>query len=129
MSDNGQSVLFYEDQYDAIEKSIASSGKSKKEIASILYPGRKIETAMSLFSRALSPENTDVHLSIEMIKTILQETRPDDFIFYLCDEFGFERPSQKNKESFERDVKTDVKKLLEGIGSIKKKLEALERMK
>lgn len=109
MSDNGQQPLFYEDIYDAIEKAIASSGKTKKEIASILYPGRKIETATSLLSRALTPENTDVNLNIEMILTILKETRPDDFIAYLCDEFGFERPIRKDKERFEKVIKKQVK--------------------
>lgn len=74
---------------------MAATGKSKKEIAGIIYPGRKIETATSLLSRALTPENTDVNLNIEMIETIMTNTRADDFIFYLCDKFGFERPKRK----------------------------------
>lgn len=126
---NGQQPLFYEDALDAIEKAIASSGKTKKEIAAIIYPGRQPETAKSLLSRALTSENTDVHLSMEMILTILKETRADDFIFFLCDEFGFERPIKKDKESFKKEVKGDLKNIMENLKHLTRKVEALENEK
>lgn len=126
MSENGQQPLFYEDALDAVEKAIASTGKTKKELASIIYPGRQIETAKSLFSRALSSENTDVNLSVEMLLTIMKETRPDDFIFYLCDEFGFDRPIRKDKESFKREVRTDLKELVNRVKILSRQVEALE---
>ena len=129
MSNNGQQPLFYEDIYDAIEKAIGVSGKTKKELAMILYPGRQIDTAKSLLSRALSPENTDVHLSIEMLITLLKETRSDDFIYYLCDEFGFERPHKKDTASFEREIKNQVKGLKEQLNTIARGLEQMERTK
>jgi hypothetical protein len=66
----------YEDAYDALNQSMAETGRTRKEVASRIYPGRKIETALSLFSRAMSPENTDVNLSQEMVKTVLECTRP-----------------------------------------------------
>jgi len=129
MSDNGQQPLFYEDPYDALNKSVASSGKTKKDIASIVYPGRKIETAMSLLTRAMTPENTDVNLNIEMLFTIMRETRPDDFLYFLCDEFGFERPARKEKEKFEREIKKQVKNLHDQVGSLMKQISQMERMK
>jgi hypothetical protein len=49
---------YYDDIYEAIDLQIMVSGKSKKELAAVLYPGRQIETAKSLFSRAMSPEHT-----------------------------------------------------------------------
>lgn len=96
--------LFYDGPYDALQKSIATSGKPQKEIACHLYPGRDISTAKSLLSRAMSPENMDVHLSVEKIEAIMDETRPDDFIFYLCDKYGFERPSRKTKKDIRREI-------------------------
>jgi hypothetical protein len=99
-----QQSLFYDSPYDAIEKAIIVSGKSKKEIACILYPGRQIETAKSLLSRALCPDNTDVRLSIESLLSLMQETRPHDIIYFLCDEFGFERPEKKQDSTPEKEL-------------------------
>ena len=127
MPDNGQSNLFYEDFYDAIDKAIASSGRTKKELACILYPGRQIETAKSLLTRALSPENTDVHLSIEALLTIMKETRPEDVIHFLCDEFGFERPMKRGRESFERELKGRVKHISDDLKIVVRRLQHLER--
>jgi hypothetical protein len=101
---SNQEQLFYDGPYDSLEKSIALSGKTRKHIAEAVYPGRQPETAKSLLSRALSPENTDVHLNIENLKVILRETRPDDFIFWLCDEFGFERPRKKTSDNYKQDL-------------------------
>lgn len=128
MIDNGQQPLFYEDPYDALEKAIAASGKTKKELAGIVYPGRQIETAKSLLSRALSPENTDVNLSIETLLTLLKETRPDDFLFWLCDYFGFERPLRKDKETFEQGIKNGIKVMQVQLESLTKQLHQLEKI-
>lgn len=129
MSDNGQQPLFYEDVYDAIEKAIASAGKTKKEIASVIYPGRRIETAMSLLTRALSPENTDVNLNAEMLLTIMRECRPNDVINFLCDEFGFERPSKKDKTSFEKEVKSQVKNIQDQVSALMHQLKVMDKSK
>lgn len=129
MSDNGQEYLFFEDIYDALEKSIAASGKSKKDIAAKVYPGRKIETAMSLLSRAMTPENTDVNLNMEMLRVILYETSPDHFINCLCDEFGFERPVKKDKDTFEKSIKKQVKGLQDQLVSLARQLNQMEKMK
>jgi hypothetical protein len=124
-----QVSLFYDDAYDALEKSIAASGKTKKEIAASCYPGRSIETAKSLLSRALSPENTDVHLCICTILTVMHETRPDDIIFYLCDEFGFNRPDRKNEEQFEKEIRQDLRGVSEVLKVLTKKLDSLGKVK
>lgn len=129
MSDNGQERLFFEDVYDALEKSIAASGKSKKDIAAKVYPGRKIETAMSLLTRAMTPENTDVNLNMEMLLVILHETSPDNFIHFLCDEFGFERSVRKDKETFEKDMKQQVKHIQDQVGSLMRQLSQREKIK
>ncbi|MCK9570044.1 hypothetical protein M0R72_13965 [Candidatus Pacearchaeota archaeon] len=113
--------LFYDGPYDALEKSIALSGKTKKHIAEALWPGRQPETAKSLLSRALSPENTDVHVNLENLLTILRETRPEDFLYYLCDEFGFERPDKKSPEKLKNHI-------VDGIKSIDQQMKTLIRI-
>jgi len=123
-----QVPLFYDDAYDALERAIAASGKTKKEIAAACYPGRSIETAKSLLSRALSPENNDVHLCICTILTIMRETRPDDFIHYLCDEFGFERPIRKERKQFEKTVKEGMKAIQDQFRSLAREISQMEKI-
>jgi len=118
----------YEDAYDALNQSIAETGRSRKEIASKVYPGRKIETAHSLFSRALTPENTDVHLTQEMIETIMEATRPDDYVFYLCDKFGFDRPPRK-PAALETDIRLNLQGMQRQMIELVKKMEKLEKVR
>jgi hypothetical protein len=125
MRDNGGS-LSYEGPYDAIEKSIAKSGKPKKAIACTIYPGRQPETAKSLFSRAMSPQNTDVRMSIENLLTIMRETTPEDFIYYLCDEFGFERPNRKLLKDAAREILKEFENINKHLAVISKHLPNIE---
>lgn len=126
---NGQQPLFYDDGYDALEKSIAAAGKTKKEVAAEIYPGRQIETAKSLLSRAMTPENTDVHLNLEMILTIMKLTRPDDFIFYLCDTFSFDRPAKKDRRNLERQITGEMRNIQDQLKVLVRQVQALERTK
>ncbi len=118
--------LFYEGMEDALEKAIISSGKSKKEIASALYPDCQIETAKSRLSRALSPEHSDVHISIGHLKAIMKETRADDVIFYLCDEFGFERPAKKTADKIKRDIQSEIHEINSRLKIIIRSLPSIE---
>jgi hypothetical protein len=103
-----ENYLFYDGPYDALEKAIAFSGKPRKVIAEAVYPGRQTDTAKSLLSRAMSPDNTDVNLNIENLKIIMKETRADDFIYWMCDEFGFERPTKKTSDRIKQDIANEV---------------------
>lgn len=113
---------FYESAYDALEKSIAISGKTRKAIAEAVYPGRQIETAKSLLSRALSPENNDVHVNLENLQVIIKETRPDDFIFWMCDLYGFERPEKKTSDKLKKEMAADVREIHDQLNYILRKL-------
>lgn len=115
----------YEDAYDALNQAIAETGRSRKEIAARVYPGRKIETAHSLLSRALSPENTDVHLTQEMVETIMEASRPDDYIFYLCDKFGFDRPARK-PAALEADIRMSMQDMQRQMAELLKKVKRME---
>jgi len=115
----------YTSAHDALRRSIIVSGVPQKEIASILWPRtQKIDTAKSLLSRALSPE-TDVKLNLEQILTIMRETRPEDFIYFLCDQFGFDRPKRKTKEDIRKEVEDEVKNINSTLSILLKKVSLL----
>lgn len=116
-----QDFLFYDGPHDAIDKSIAVSGIPKKAIAEAIWPGRNSDTAKSLLSRALSPENHDVHINIENLLVIMRETQRPDFLFYLCDEFGYERPDKKSPEKLKNHI-------VDGIKSIDQQMKTLIRI-
>jgi hypothetical protein len=118
--------LFYDGPYDALEKAIAQSGKPKKAIACAIYPGRQPDTAKSLLSRALTPDNTDVRISVENLIVILKETRPEDFIYYLCDEFGFERPVKKTKKDIHLAIYEELEEIKKKIEIVSKKIPGLD---
>ncbi len=118
--------LFYEGPYDALEKSIAISGKTRKVISSAVYPGRQADTAKSLLSRALSPDNSDVRINIENLLTIMRETRPDDFIYWLCDEFGFERPRRRVKKDIRREMEHKIDQISKSLAILVKCLPDLK---
>lgn len=113
---------FYESAYDALEKSIAISGKPRKAIAEAVYPGRQLETAKSLLSRALSPENNDVHINLENLQVIIKETRPDDFLFWLCDEYGFNRPEKKTSDKLKKELAEEVKDINQRLNQLLKQI-------
>jgi hypothetical protein len=118
--------LFYDSPEDALQKSIAASGKPQKEIACAVWPGRDMSTAKSLLSRSLSPENTDVNLTSTKIEAIMSETRPDDYIFYLCDKYGFERPQRKTKKDMRRKLEEEIKGISKNLAILMKRLPDLE---
>jgi hypothetical protein len=118
--------LFYDGIEDALEKSIITSGKTKKEIASILYPDCQIDTAKSRLSRALSPEHTDVNISIGHLKVIMKETRPEDVIYCLCDDFGFERPQKKTADKIKRDIHQEVQEINSRLKILIRQLPSIE---
>ena len=124
-----QTLLFYEDIMDAIIKMVNGNpkGLSIKQIAMDLWPSRNPDTARAAFSRALNEENNDVNLNPpELVKTMHITSRPEDIIYFLCDEFGFERPARKDKSTFEREVKGQVRDIQERIGAVLQELKRME---
>lgn len=124
-----QPRLFYEDGYDALRWSIASSGQPLKTIAITAYPGVKEETAQAKLSRALNSEYSDVNLNLELILTILDHTRAEDFIYFLCDRYMFERPKRKEKDTIEENINIGLAKIQEQMKALSKQVAQLERLK
>lgn len=131
MPEDKQYPLFYEGIMDALNKMVNGNpkGLSLKQIAMTLWPSRNSDTARSVFSRTLN-EETDVHLNPEeVVRTMHIADAPEHIIYFLCDEFGFERPLRKDKESFKRDVKSELKGVMNQLRIITKKIESLENGK
>jgi hypothetical protein len=126
---NQKEYLFYDGPQDSLEKSILLSGKTKKAVATVVYPDCQPETAKSRLSRALSTEHTDVNVSIGNLLTIMRETRPDDFIYYLCDEFGFERPAKKTSDRIRQDIASEVIEINRRLGVLIRQLPESEAVK
>lgn len=128
---NNQTPLFYDGILDAINKAVNGNpkGLSLKQIAMELWPARNPDTARSVLSRTLN-EETDVHLNPQELLLLMKIIeRPEDIIFFLCDEFGFDRPMKKDKESFKKEVKGDLKNIMENLKHLSRKVEALENNK
>ena len=121
---NGE--ITYESPYDALEKSIAVSGMSKKEIASILFPNtQKLETAKSRLSRALNPEDKGENLNPDQVIAFMEATRPEDFLYYLCDYFNFTRPVRKSQEDILREVQDGIETTASTLAILIKKVSLL----
>ena len=118
----------FDDAYDALNQSIAETGRPRKAIAAKIYPGRKLSTAEGLFSRMMTPENDDVHLTQEAVEAIMEETRPDDYIYYLCDKYGFERPPRK-PAALEAEIRLSLAGMQKQLVEMMAKLERQEREK
>ena len=120
---------YYDDIYEAIDLQIMVSGKSQKELAAVLYPGRQIETAKSLFSRAKSPENTDVNLSIEKLMALLDHAGAEHIIYYLCDRFFFQRPQRRSEVAAEIDDNIKIENLIRQFEAMASQVRKLRRRK
>lgn len=118
---------YYDDIYEALDLQVLRGGKPKKELAATLYPGRQIETAKSLFSRALSPENTDVHLSIEKLIALMDQIGAEHVINFLCDRYFFQRPKKRAVQAIALDKKYQFENLLNQVDAIESEIRKLAR--
>lgn len=127
-----KTALIYEDINDAISRMVNGNpmGISLKQIAMELWPSRNPNTARSALSRAMSSDYKDMRLSPQELDKLMEITgRPEDIIFFLCDKYSYERPAKKDKVSFEREIRSELKSLIDTLRHVKRKVEQLERMK
>lgn len=119
-------VPFYEDIYDAIDRQISASGLQRKEIAAEVFKGRSIETAKSLLSRSLDPNNPDCSLSINRLIAILDLTGAEHVINMLCDRYFFERPARKSHNGVKRDIEQQMQQLIGQFEALQRSVAGLE---
>jgi hypothetical protein len=117
--------LFYEDVYDALNRTVTANpkGLSMKQIAADTWPARNPDTARSVLSRAINPESHDHNLAPDEMVRIMRVTEvPEHVIFFLCDEFGFDRPARKDKTTFERAVKSQLKNIQDQVSVLMREM-------
>lgn len=95
-----QEKLFYEDEFEALQLMISSSGRSVKEVAAYLYPHLKPESAYARIKACLNPEK-DERLTFGQIIAAMVFCERFDPLMYACDETLHARPDRKAPEDEE----------------------------
>lgn len=104
--------IYYDDIFEAVDFQVMQSGLSRKELAATLWPGRRIETAKSLFSRATNPENTDVHLYVEHLVALMDLIGAEHVINFLCDRYFYQRPQKRDLQAAALDKQQQAEALV-----------------
>ncbi|CDY79441.1 hypothetical protein BGLT_02222 [Caballeronia glathei] len=119
-----QTKLFYEDEFEALQLMVSSSGKSVKEIAGHLWPDMKPESAYAKLKACLNPKG-DENFRFSQVLELMRFCNCYDPLYYVCDETMHARPDRKAPED-------DVVKLTETIQAaadvLTKASAALERI-
>ncbi len=114
----------YEDEYEALNMMISSSGLEFKEVANFLFPDRKPESAYSRLKACLN-QDRDERLTFGQIVRAMKFCKRFDPLLYMCDETLHVRPERKSAED-------EQIKLIETISNtaeiLQKAMAQLERL-
>jgi len=86
--------LFYEDEYDALQTMIGSSGKSLKECASFLWPDMKQASAYAKLQARLD-RTGDEQFSWRQVIALMTFCDAFDPLLDACDQTMHARPDRK----------------------------------
>jgi hypothetical protein len=89
--------LFYDDEFDALQQTIAGSERSFKECACFLRPDLKPESAYAWLKACTNP-NGDQHLKLGQVISLARFCKRFDVLFFMADELMHERPDAVNPE-------------------------------
>ena len=117
--------LFYEDEFDAINDAITSSGKGYKAIAQQLWPAKKPESAYARLKSCLSVDG-DQRLTFGEIILICKLCDRYDPLLFMCDELAHERPKAVTKEE---ELAGLIRQYLEATKSVQKLGPVIERLR
>lgn len=87
----------YEDEYDALNRMVANSSKSAKELAVYLFPHLKMDSAYARLKACLNPEKED-KLSLGQVIAAMRFCGTYDPLQFICDETLHTRPERKAPE-------------------------------
>lgn len=86
--------LFYEDEYDALQTMVGSSGKSIKACAGYLWPDMKPESAYAKFKDCIERKGTE-QFKFSQVVALMKFCGRYDPLMYQCDETLHARPDRK----------------------------------
>ena len=104
-----QTKLFYEDEFEALQLMVSSSGKSVKEVALHLWPDMKPESAYAKLKACLNPRG-DENFRFSQVIELMKFCNSYEPLQFACDETMHARPDRKVPED-------DIVKLSETIQS------------
>jgi len=117
--------LFYEDEYDALQTMVGSSGKTVKQCALHLWPEMKAESAYAKFKDCLNANGSE-QFKFGQVVELMRFCERYDPLMYQCDETLHARPDRKT-------VDDESVKLVETINSaahvLSKAMAQLERLR
>lgn len=87
----------YDDEYDALNRMVANSSKTAKELAVYLFPHLKMDSAYARLKACLNPEKDD-KLSFGQIIAAMRFCGTADPLYFMCDETLHARPDRKSAE-------------------------------
>ena len=89
--------LFYDDEFDALNRMIADSDRTLKEVACFLRVDLKPESAYAWLKACLSPHG-DQRLKFGQILAAMNFCQRFDPLYFACDELSQSRPVPVTKE-------------------------------
>ena len=89
--------LFYDDEFDALQRTIADSERSFKECASFLRPDLKPESAYAWLKACVNPSG-DQSLKFGQVISLARFCKRYDMLFFMADELHHARPEVLDPE-------------------------------
>jgi hypothetical protein len=119
-----QMKMFYEDEFEALQVMVSSSGKSIKEISAFLWPDMKPESAYAKLKACLNPKG-DESFRFSQVIALMKFCNCYDPLYYICDETMHARPDRKSPE----DDMIKLSETIQGAADVLAKATvALERL-
>jgi hypothetical protein len=116
--------LFYEDEFEALQLMVSSSGKSVKEVASHLWPDMKPESAYAKLKACLNPKG-DENFRFSQVIALMKFCNSYEPLEYMCDETMHARPDRKAPQ----DDMVKLSETIQGAADVlAKATAALERL-
>lgn len=113
----------YDDELQAIRRTIEDSDKGYKGVATFLFPHMKFNSAYARLMNSLNPEK-DEKLTFGQTIAIAVFCNRADVLFHMCDELGYKRPEIKPIEDENAQL---MQKFLEAQQELKKIADRIQK--
>lgn len=115
----------FDDEFDAITTAIGSSGKSFKEIATIMFPDMKPESAYARLKVCCSPTG-DQRLTFGQVIRLMRVCNAFQPLLYACDETLHARPDRRAPEDHAARIAETIDNATATLNSALKALAQLQ---
>ncbi|MBW8461294.1 hypothetical protein [Acidovorax sp.] len=116
----------YDDEYDALNRMVANSAKTSKDLAVYLFPHLKMESAYARLKACLNPDK-DERLTFGQILAAMRFCGTFDPLMYACDETLHARPDRKAPEDQAARIAETIDHATATLNTALKALAALQQ--